>query len=320
MARSLKFIMIEKLPLYLESRNDIVQKTKDRIEYIIKNFIRWLDDEKQTISEIDYLDWINTLNISNNTKAGYQCCLRQFIDFINADGYKVLRPEVIKTRDVYSPYIFNNDECKRIVEMVDNYQYLNGKAICEDYTLPMLIRILISTGIRVSEATGLKISDYDQANGVIKIEMSKGKKERLVPISDSLKNILDRYVKKINSYHKDAQYLFPLKDYKRHMEKSHVDNAFRLLFKRYGYIRTNVRFKRDICPHCFRHTFAVHSFKQALDKGYDITDTVPYLSIYMGHKSLKETEKYLKFSNELFPEYMDLFENYSEKIYEDKSE
>ena len=37
----------------------------------------------------------------------------------------------------------------------------------------------------------------------------------------------------------------------------------------------------------------------------------PYLSIYLGHDSLKETEKYLKFSSEMFPDAMELFDSYT---------
>lgn len=44
-------------------------------------------------------------------------------------------------------------------------------------------------------------------------------------------------------------------------------------------------------------------------------DSIPFLSIYMGHCDLTETEKYLKFSSDMFPENTELFEAYTEGIF-----
>lgn len=52
-------------------------------------------------------------------------------------------------------------------------------------------------------------------------------------------------------------------------------------------------------------------------------DSVPFLSVYLGHHDMDETEKYLKFNGDMFPEYMGLFEDYAtgvftEAAYEEK--
>lgn len=61
--------------------------------------------------------------------------------------------------------------------------------------------------------------------------------------------------------------------------------------------------------------FVFKSFANAETAGRRIDDIVPYLSIYLGHDSLKETEKYLKFSSEMFPDAMELFSNYSSQVF-----
>jgi hypothetical protein len=61
--------------------------------------------------------------------------------------------------------------------------------------------------------------------------------------------------------------------------------------------------------------FAFKSFAKAEKSGRTIDDSVPYLSLYLGHDSLKETEKYLKFSNELYPEALKSFENYTSQVF-----
>ena len=59
-----------------------------------------------------------------------------------------------------------------------------------------------------------------------------------------------------------------------------------------------------------RHVFAIKSFAQSERRGQHIDDLIPFLSVYLGHEGIYETEKYLKFSNEIFPESIDAFGNF----------
>ncbi|MFR7973410.1 MAG: hypothetical protein ACLU8C_13875 [Lacrimispora saccharolytica] len=69
------------------------------------------------------------------------------------------------------------------------------------------------------------------------------------------------------------------------------------------------------CLHCFRHYFAIHSFAQAEQNGLPAEDSVPFLSVYLGHHDMDETEKYLKFSGDMFPEYIELFEDFASGVF-----
>lgn len=48
--------------------------------------------------------------------------------------------------------------------------------------------------------------------------------------------------------------------------------------------------------HDFRHTFSVHSLQNAVEKEIDINAYLPILSVYLGHRNLSATEKYLRLS------------------------
>ncbi|XBX03671.1 hypothetical protein QMP26_24390 [Enterocloster clostridioformis] len=72
---------------------------------------------------------------------------------------------------------------------------------------------------------------------------------------------------------------------------------------------------RGQCLHCFRHYFAIHSFARAEKNGRPADDSVPFLSVYLGHHDMDETEKYLKFSGDMFPEYSGLFEEYAVGVF-----
>lgn len=77
--------------------------------------------------------------------------------------------------------------------------------------------------------------------------------------------------------------------------------------------------ERGPCLHCMRHVFVFKSFSAAEKAGRAIDDSIPYLSIYLGHDSLQETKKYMKFSSELFPDEMEMFPKYSSDVFPEVS-
>jgi hypothetical protein len=81
------------------------------------------------------------------------------------------------------------------------------------------------------------------------------------------------------------------------------------------YIPTEKPSQRGQCLHCLRHVFAVGSFAQAERNGISTTDSIPYLSVYLGHFDMDGTEKYLKFSSDIFPEHTTMFEAYSDGVF-----
>ena len=54
-----------------------------------------------------------------------------------------------------------------------------------------------------------------------------------------------------------------------------------------------IKYKRGPCLHCLRHYFVLKAFKQGVENGISVESSIPYLSYYLGHSSLNETEKYI---------------------------
>ena len=79
-------------------------------------------------------------------------------------------------------------------------------------------------------------------------------------------------------------------------------------------LKNRKKHERGPCLHCMRHVFAFKSFKQTERLGMSLTDSVPFLSICLGHDSLNETEKYLKFSSEMYPETTELFGSFMKDL------
>ena len=70
--------------------------------------------------------------------------------------------------------------------------------------------------------------------------------------------------------------------------------------------------ERGICPHCIRHTFAFRSFQHSEDS---FENTVPFLSTYLGHENVMETDRYLRFSYELYTEAHEKISQYTEGVF-----
>ena len=76
------------------------------------------------------------------------------------------------------------------------------------------------------------------------------------------------------------------------------------------------RYARDICAHCIRHTFGCNSYLKLKKAGMSDDDIAAYLTAYMGHKSLKEAQKYLKFTAEMVNDALDTFEENIQTLYD----
>jgi len=133
-----------------------------------------------------------------------------------------------------------------------------------------IIEVIYSCGLRVSEAVGLNVDDLDLNQGFVKV-LGKGNKMRHVPLGESAKNVLDKYLVKHN-----ARALFVNKNTSRISVRS-VQNIVK---KR----AQSVGIEINVYPHMLRHAAATHF----LQSSHDLRSTQEFL----GHKSIKSTQVY----------------------------
>ncbi len=272
------------------------------------------------LSEETITRWISGLpsGISSSTKKSYINVLRRFLRFRGAMGLGAYIPPYPKISDEYIPYIYTDDEVQRIFQVMDSWPSTARKGLPYIHIeLPMLLRILSSCGIRLGEALAMKKKDVDTAKGILTIKHAKREKERLVPMHESLCQILESYCMALGIAGIPDAYIFPRKSFDEPLRNADIENRFRRATLEKAGIYSNGRKKneRGPCIHSFRHYFALKSFRQLEQEGYRIDDTVPYLSVYLGHKSILETQSYMKFTTEMFPDEMGLFQDYIAGIF-----
>jgi site-specific recombinase XerD len=137
-----------------------------------------------------------------------------------------------------------------------------------------LLQLAYSAGLRVSEVRHLKVTDIDSARMQVRIEQSKGNKDRYVVLSPVVLPVLREYYKQ----YRPKVYLFENKDGLPVPERT-AQKIFKRAVVKSGIKKTNVSF------HTLRHSFATHLMEQGT--------AMPIIQQMMGHKSLRSTSIYL---------------------------
>jgi integrase len=253
--------------------------------------------------------WIATLSGKSSSIGNEVITIRQFLYYLRASGETVYIPEIPKIKDDYVPYIFSENELSLIFHDADNIAQKDKKA--DPYLpieFPVILRLLYSCGMRIGETIAVDIADVDLENGILRLESTKGNKHRLVPMDPGMTEILEKYWLSMGFSGKDHGWLFPSGINDGHISDRAIKHRFETILDKNGIrLKNRKKHERGPCLHCMRHVFAFKSFAKAETEGRHLDDAIPFLSIYLGHDSLNETEKYLKFSNELFPESVDAF-------------
>lgn len=170
--------------------------------------------------------------------------------------YFIDRPRREKTL----PTVLSEEEIVGILNSIDNTKH---KAI---------IMTIYSAGLRISEVISLKIKDIDSKRMQIRVEQSKGKKDRYTLLSTKALEILRQYFK----VYKPKIWLFEGLTGEQYAGRS-IQNILKMAVS-----KTDI--KKHVTVHTLRHSFATH----LLENGTDLR----YIQNLLGHDSSKTTEIY----------------------------
>ena len=142
-----------------------------------------------------------------------------------------------------------------------------------------MIELLYATGLRVSELVGLRVTNFNLRQGVVRVDSGKGDKDRLVPVGELALDWLQRYLAEaremlLGEYKSEA--LFP----GRHGQFM-TRQTFWHAIKRYA-LAAGIEHK--LSPHVLRHAFATH----LLNHGADLRS----VQMMLGHTDLSTTQIY----------------------------
>ncbi|GGP10367.1 site-specific tyrosine recombinase XerD [Oceanobacillus neutriphilus] len=142
-----------------------------------------------------------------------------------------------------------------------------------------MLELLYATGLRVSEMIGLKLEDLHLTMGFVQC-MGKGSKERIVPLGDTAKNVLEEYMqtarKELVKKNKQENALF-VNQHGRPLSRQGFWKILKGLAMEAGIHKT-------ITPHTLRHSFATH----LLENGADLR----IVQEMLGHADISTTQIY----------------------------
>ncbi|MBW1838498.1 MAG: tyrosine-type recombinase/integrase [Deltaproteobacteria bacterium] len=254
---------------------------------------------KETVSTwIERRSWESVTNRSH--RISLIRCLGKYMVRMGYKAYVIPDKFAPLQSYAYIPYIFSDNELRAFLLSVDIF---SQKTTSEHASLvfPLLFRILVGCGLRISEALSIKKQDVDLEKGTLLLLNTKNEKERIIPMADSLCEACRKYALKIQFVRKanESKYFLPNPEGKAYAAYT-AYSLFRQILQLAG-ISHGGRGKGPRL-HDLRHTFAVRVLKKWVLEGKNLTTAMPYLSIYMGHVGLKATQHYLKLTSDMFPE------------------
>ncbi len=165
------------------------------------------------------------------------------------------------------PVVLSRNEIKNLIAKTENTKHR------------LLVELLYSTGLRLSECVNLKYSDLDLNEGIGWVRSGKGSKDRIFIISEMFKKDLEEYKEKTKSEVKG--YIFLVNGKK--MSPRGIQHAIKVSAERAG-------IEKPVHVHTLRHSFATH----LLENGVDIRK----IQKLLGHSNLQTTQIYTQVSSE----------------------
>jgi integrase/recombinase XerC len=222
-----------------------------------------------------FLGYLYENSTSGATMARKLSTLSSFFKFLCREGYvetNVAKSVPSPKKEQRLPSYLSVDDIFRLLDLPERKSLLGARD-------GAILELFYSTGIRISELTGILMQDLHLAERMVKVR-GKGKKERLLPLGQKSADALEDYI-----LHRDKQ-IAKLRPAPEQLFLNYrglgisVRGVRKILEK---YIRQN-NFSGKISPHSLRHSFATHM----LDAGADLRS----IQEMLGHSSLSTTQKY----------------------------
>lgn len=254
--------------------------------YNLNVFLEFLNEKniknynKVTYQDIrDFISYLYDLNYNNKTISRNISAIRSFFKYLKTNNYIDNNPCTLISNPKLEkrlPKFLNFEDTNKLLNAFDNNNFIGLRN-------SLILEILYSTGIRVSEITNIKLKDISMSDKSVVIT-GKGNKQRIVYFGTLCLNLIDMYLKK--SYPilnvNNSDYLILSKRGKKINDReirNIVDDAAKI-----------AGIEMKISPHVLRHTYATHM----LNEGADLRSVQELL----GHENLSTTQVYTHLTNE----------------------
>lgn len=281
--------------IYIKQFRQYLKLERGMSEHTIDAYIRdvnklaeldWVHQEALTPEAIQLehiqalLSTIHDLGLGAKSQARIISGLRAFYNFLILEGLVDINPlELIEAPKLekHLPEVLAYEEIQAIIQAIDMSDS-NG------HRNRAIIETLYACGLRVSELTNMRLSNYFPDIGFIRV-IGKNDKERIIPIGQVAIQQINIYLQEIRKHRKIAEgfedFIF--------LNRSGKTLTRVMIFTIIKRLKTIAGITKNISPHTFRHSFATH----LIEGGANLRA----IQDMLGHASITTTEIYTHLDN-----------------------
>ena len=276
---------VEDFLTYLEKERRFSLHTVESYKEDVSFFVGFLSDNKKSVNEVDvalirgYLLELTNSGLSKSTIKRNIAALKHFYKFLFLRNYISNEPfELITSpkQEEKLPDFLSDDE---IVQLLEANRRRTDELSSRDQAI---LELMFASGLRASEVVNLTLQSLYLRERIIRV-FGKGKKERIVPFTNSCRECLEEYLNVTRRKLLD-----------KNVDRSKENHVFlngrgeKLTNRGLEYIMEEIE-KKTGCymklhPHKLRHSFAT----SLLSKGADLRT----IQEFMGHESIGTTQVY----------------------------
>jgi len=259
--------------------NGVSLNTVSSYRHDLTDFVKFLQNKPlnyaTSIDLQNYMRELGKRKLAPRSQARKQSALKGFYAYLLTEKIINLNP----ASEISSPKLPPN--LPKYLSPDEVLKLLQGCKKSADLRLDCALQILYATGLRVSELVGLPMGGILKQSQAIMVT-GKGNKERMIPLHETAREILKKYLKIRPSFFlhgaKDSKFLFPGSGASGHLTR---DGFFKLIKNRA--IECGIE-PSKVSPHVLRHSFASH----LLEGGMDLRT----LQTLLGHEDIATTQIY----------------------------
>lgn len=255
---------IEQFTKYLRSKRYSENTLKTYVD-ALKSFLVFYNTKAiSSISNEDVITYNNEYIIKNRLSASFQNQIVNAIKlFFRTIEKKEIDPELIHRpkREKKLPNVLSKEEVKQILQAPINLKHR------------AMLSLIYACGLRRSELLNLTLHDIDSKRNVLIIRQSKGKKDRIVPFTGKVLNLVRDYY----SLYKPTHWLFEGQVKGEKYSEQSLQSVLKQSLEK-------TKISKPVTLHWLRHSYATH----LLESGTDLR----YIQELLGHNSSRTTEIY----------------------------
>ncbi len=233
-------------------------QTRRAYHYHNQAFLSFVHKPPQAVTEQDIKAYLLHLSQRRMSSSTVNLAHNAILFYYSGILKRRFRKIPFQKRDQRIPDVLSQQEIRQLIDVTANQKH------------KLIIMLLYSSGMRLSEVVKLKYEDVNSETGLAKI-IGKGNKERFVPVA---RNIIDQLPER-------EGYVFVSQITGRPLTKRTIQQILIHAAQKAG-------IKKPVHPHLLRHSFATHLLEQGTD--------LRHIQTFLGHSRLETTQIYTRVS------------------------